>query len=205
MRALLYSFFLSLWLGSALVKASAPCEHCVLRNSSIIHVDGHAVHLTEYTDTSVDLSQVTDPPKQVSLPSHKRSPGECHTYKPPFCLCGAQFICECKAYASAKVTPKVADCQLLVQALSVFPEINGASFTLPVGTSYRLSYQTCYFQFNNPGADFGANLTSSPIEYCYDELAQLVGNGIQNCLQASPAQQGICGYRLVDNFLIAHT
>jgi len=208
--ALFYSLLLCLWLGADGVLGAVPgCPNCVVRNTSLIEVDGHHVKLTHYVDTSVEGSQPITPVKQVSFPraNARRGAGECHVYPQPYCMCGHQFNCYCQAYSGGAKVPKAADCQMLVNALSVFPEVNGASFTVGVGSYYGLSYQTCEFRWNNPGVVWGIypNETAAPVEYCYDTLAQLIAGAI-DCLQDnSPGQQGYCQVSGDTMFTVGHT
>ncbi|EJD00462.1 uncharacterized protein FOMMEDRAFT_148236 [Fomitiporia mediterranea MF3/22] len=102
----------------------------------------------------------------------RRNAAECKTPAPE-CQCGTAFSCECQN-VTAKA-PASGDCNTLVNSLSVVSQAAGPTFIVQPDSFELVSFNTCALEFTS--------FSNTPLEYCWDELANTGGLVNQVCFE----------------------
>jgi len=128
-------------------------------------------------DTSARANEIEllQPPALSS-----RNAEGCHFLNASSCFCGyAPTHCLCVNDRPLQKYPKVKDCETLQTIVGyIIPQENGASFVVYSGDVLLLSYGTCQLAYTP---------TSYPSEFCFSDLANIIGILINNCFLGSPS------------------
>ncbi|KAL5514104.1 hypothetical protein ACEPAG_2865 [Sanghuangporus baumii] len=162
----------------------SSCSSAVEVNSTIINVGGNEVRKSTFTcpdgtwSSDSGIAEIVAPsarsiaiPLDSSSELSQRSAVECRNPSPE-CQCGLETQCFCTQQTPNGPSPN--DCQIILDSLSIIPQIDGPTFIVPPLSFQLIQFQSCALQWDN-------ELTTGPLEYCYDELHSMASQGSENC------------------------
>jgi len=165
--------------GLASGREALKCSDPTIVEQRSFSYEGDFMNVTfKSCDTSARANEIEllQPPALSS-----RNAEGCHILNASDCYCGyAPQRCGCTSDRPLQKYPKVKDCQTLQTIVDyIIPQENGASFVVYSGDVLLLSYGTCEMAFHP---------FFYPMEFCFSDLANIIGISVNNCFLNSPSQ-----------------
>ncbi|EGN97476.1 hypothetical protein SERLA73DRAFT_184199, partial [Serpula lacrymans var. lacrymans S7.3] len=133
-------------------SGEATCDDAEVVSSTTISVNGKEVVHTTYSCPSIARRATRDLPTYV---------------------CGQLCDYACSAPASNPLPPISEDCGMIQDAILLYAGSIDPTFVVDAGGIEQLTYGTCIFYFGN--------LSTEPIEYCWDNLSSTASSGETAC------------------------
>ncbi|KAI5122258.1 hypothetical protein M0805_007122 [Coniferiporia weirii] len=158
------------------------CPSAQVVSTSTYVVDGHEIQRQTFTCPDGSLTKAASTGKTIPRSAfEKRNAAECRNPAPE-CQCGTSFDCECQDVTAT--APASGDCTILIDSTSVIAQTEGSTFIVQPDNFELITFQTCALEFTNLG--------TSPLEYCWDEIASTGGLVNQVCFEAAAGTAAAC-------------
>ncbi|KAI5117700.1 hypothetical protein M0805_007769 [Coniferiporia weirii] len=153
------------------------CPSAQVVSTSTYVVDGHEIQRQTFTCPDGGLTKAASTGKTIPRSAfEKRNAAECKNPAPE-CQCGTSFNCNCQGLTAT--APASGDCTILIDSMSVIAQTEGPTFIVEPDDFELIFFHTCALEFTNLG-DF-------PMEYCWENIANIGDLLNEVCFETAPS------------------